>query len=144
MKVVINTCFGGFGLSPKALLWMYERGAKGISMNAEEFYGVSKNKSKLKQLNDDLERFKEFQTTNSEKRDSLFITVFSPDEKFVLTCLDLKRDDPLLVECVETLGEESYGSCSKLSVVEIPDGINWEIDEYDGNETVDEVHRSWR
>jgi hypothetical protein len=54
------------------------------------------------------------------------------------------RSDALLVEAVETLGKEANGSCADLSVVTIPDGINWEIDEYDGNETVEEKHRSWR
>jgi len=30
-----------------------------------------------------------------------------------------------------------------LKIVEIPDGTNYEIDEYDGNEHVAEVHRTW-
>ena len=28
-KVVINACFGGFSLSPEALLWLYKKGYKG-------------------------------------------------------------------------------------------------------------------
>jgi hypothetical protein len=54
-----------------------------------------------------------------------------------------KRDDPLLVEAVETLGEKACGSCAKLVVVEIPDGIDWEIEEYDGSEYIAEKHRTW-
>ena len=29
------------------------------------------------------------------------------------------------------------------STVEIPDGVQWEIDEYDGGERVAECHRTW-
>jgi hypothetical protein len=28
--------------------------------------------------------------------------------------------------------------------VDIPDDVKWEIEEYDGNEWVAEVHRTWR
>src|SRR5690349_20789844 len=43
------------------------------------------------------------------------------------------RACPYLIEVVESMGPRADGSCSKLRVVEIPDGIEWEIDEYDGN-----------
>ena len=54
-----------------------------------------------------------------------------------------KRTDPKLIECVETLGEKANGRFAKLEVVEIPDDVNWEISDYDGIETIEEVHRSW-
>lgn len=54
-----------------------------------------------------------------------------------------KRDDPLLIKVVEELGEFANSSWSRLEVVEIPDGVNWWIDTYDGIETIREVHRSW-
>lgn len=57
--------------------------------------------------------------------------------------LDMERTDPRLVECVETLGDKANGSCAKLEVVEIPDDVNWYISDYDGIETIEEVHRSW-
>jgi hypothetical protein len=53
------------------------------------------------------------------------------------------RTDPRVIQVVEHLGEESWGEHAKLRVVEIPDGISWEIDEYDGIESILEVHRSW-
>lgn len=53
------------------------------------------------------------------------------------------RTDPDLIAVVEELGPAASGSCAKLKIVEIPDGINWKIDEYDGYESVEEVHRSW-
>lgn len=54
-----------------------------------------------------------------------------------------KRTDPKLVECVETLGEQANGSFSHLVVVDVPDDVKWEIEDYDGVETVCEKHRRW-
>lgn len=55
-----------------------------------------------------------------------------------------KRNDPQLVEVVEELGDAASGVHAKLKVVEIPDGVEWEIDEYDGVEQVAEKHRAWK
>jgi len=59
-------------------------------------------------------------------------------------CSSISRDDPLLLRVVEELGDLSHGPHAKLRVVEVPDGVAWEIDDYDGNETVAEKHRTWR
>lgn len=53
------------------------------------------------------------------------------------------RADPFLVQVVEELGEESWGDYAKLGIVEIPDDVKWEVEEYDGKEWVAEVHRRW-
>ena len=90
MKVVINTCFGGYGLSEAAYKYM------GLEWDG---YGFA----------------------------------FSSD-----------RTNQQLVECVETLGEKANGSFARLRIVEVPDDVSWYIDEYDGNESVEEEHRSWR
>ena len=56
---------------------------------------------------------------------------------------DNDRTNPKLIEVVEKLGKKANGQCANLEVVEIPDGIDWEIDEYDGYEHVEEKHRRW-
>ncbi len=56
----------------------------------------------------------------------------------------ISRNDPLLIEIVERLGKAANGEFAELKIVEIPDGVDWEIEEYDGNEWVSEVHRTWR
>lgn len=43
----------------------------------------------------------------------------------------------------EALGEAADGGCASLKVVEIPDGTDYEIGEYDGMEHVAEKHRTW-
>ena len=53
------------------------------------------------------------------------------------------RSNPLLVKCVEELGERANGRFAELHVVEIPDDVTFEITEYDGMEETHEVHRSW-
>lgn len=102
-KIVINTCFGGFGLSRKAL-----------DMYCEE-KGIDPGK-----WNKTWEFYEDF----SDR--------------------DIERDDPILIRIVEELEEESWGKCAELAIVDIPDGVNWYIDEYDGNEHVAERHRTWR
>lgn len=84
MKIVINNCYGGFGLSPKAL----------SILEVESEYS-------------------------------------------------LERTNPALIECVETLGVEANGSYADLKIVEIPDDIDYIIEEYDGIEHVAEKHRTW-
>lgn len=53
------------------------------------------------------------------------------------------RDDPRLVEVVEQMGDKVNGQHAKLKVVEVPDDVEWTIEEYDGYEHVAEVHRTW-
>ena len=57
---------------------------------------------------------------------------------------DFARDDEVLVKIVEALtSERASGRFSSLKVVEIPDGVNWYVEEYDGREWVAERHRTW-
>lgn len=56
---------------------------------------------------------------------------------------DVCRDDPLLVQVVQELKEQANGRFARLKVVEIPDDVEWTIDEYDGLEWVAEAHRTW-
>ena len=55
----------------------------------------------------------------------------------------IPRDDPILVEVVESMGSNADGRYSLLKVVEVPDEVDWYIEEYDGVEWVAERHRTW-
>jgi hypothetical protein len=57
--------------------------------------------------------------------------------------LDVPRDDPLLVQVVEEMGDAASGSLAALTAVEIPADVEWEIAEFDGLEHVAEKHRTW-
>lgn len=54
----------------------------------------------------------------------------------------LERNDYRLVDCVESLAGPD-GRFAGLGIIEVPDNVEWEIEEYDGYEYVVEKHRSW-
>ena len=91
MKVVINTCYGGFGLSDRAKKLYSER--KSISEGIYDW--------------------------------------------------DIERNDPVLIQVIEEMGDAAAGSFSQLKIVDIPDDVEYIIEEYDGSEWVAEVHRTW-
>ena len=72
---------------------------------------------------------------NPAKKDEIKEHVFYPG--------NIDREDLDLIYVVKKLGNKANGTCSELKIVEIPDGIEWEISEYDGLETVEEKHRNW-
>ena len=64
--------------------------------------------------------------------------------KSVIYHWDLNRADPALIQVIKEMGTESAGGTySELKIVDIPDGVEWEIEEYDGMEWVAEKHRTW-
>ena len=45
---------------------------------------------------------------------------------------DIERNNQHLVRVVEELGDSASGRFAELKVVDIPDDVEWQIDEYDG------------
>ena len=56
----------------------------------------------------------------------------------------IPRDCETLVQIVQELGKKADGDFSELGIVEVPEEVEWQIDEYDGQEWVAEKHRTWR
>ena len=56
----------------------------------------------------------------------------------------LLRDDPILIRIFEQIGSEKFSAdyCT-ISIVEIPDDVQWIICESNGYEWVAEKHRTW-
>jgi len=68
-----------------------------------------------------------------------------PDEPSLNMCgIAIPRDDHKLVQVVEELRAEANGHGAELKVVEIPTGVQWEIERTGGTEHVSEIHRQWR
>jgi hypothetical protein len=59
-----------------------------------------------------------------------------PEGRNFLIEYDVPRHHPLLVQCVEELGEEANGECSELKIKEIEED-HYRINDYDGMETVE-------
>ena len=118
MKVVINRCYGGFGLSDKAV----ERYA--------ELKGITLVKQKEKSYGDSA-----YWIDGIEDDDHYFSAYNLRDNEY--------RTDPVAIQVIEELGKEANGFCADLSIVEIPDDVEWHIAEYDGIEWVAENHRTW-
>lgn len=134
MKIILNKCYGGFGLSKEA----YELYAKKKGLTLYPYYDSSKDNF-----------------TTLKKGDSSFLTYYFiedfGDEVFKNKMDWSKnlylnyeyRNDPILIEVVEELGEKANGRFSNLVVVDIPDNIDYVIDDYDGIETLHENVRTW-
>lgn len=146
MKVVINSQHGGYSLSPQALLWLWEHGAGDkIATPVNKYFTKGDDDSyfgKKKALAD----WHAYQQDNAKS--TLFLTPFSPDESYVFhTHPDddkLPRNDPKLIECIETLTPAvASGALASLAIVEIPDDVDFIIEEYDGLEWIAERHRTW-
>ena len=56
---------------------------------------------------------------------------------------DIERDDAILIDIIERMGDDADGRFSELKIVEIPADVEWTIMEYDGLEWVAEKHRTW-
>ena len=117
MKIVINDCFGGFGLSDAAFEKFLDR--KGIAWE--------------KQHRVDYDWHEYYHAGH-----------LGEDEHFLYSReMTEDRSDPDLVAVVEEMGKLAHGEYSVLKVVEIPDGVKWHISEYDGFEHIAEDHRTW-
>jgi hypothetical protein len=129
MKIIINRCYGGYGLSEKAVM-MYAK-LKGLTLYTEvdgyfpNYYTIP------------VDQYKKMEKAvkNRDYRELNKYSFYPPG--------DIDRSDPLLVQVVEELGKEANGNFAELKIIDIPDDLEYEIDEYDGIETIREGHRSW-
>lgn len=138
MKIVINACFGGFSLSDAAEdLYAKKSGFKIYR------YGQKKYKhSDGEDLYEKNHLNKMFSYTFKKDHGDSF-AVF-PDDDSHWYSRGVERDDPILVEVVEEIKGDANGMCADLEIIEIPDGVDWDIEEYDGSEHISENHRTWR
>lgn len=90
MQIAVNSCFGGFSLSDKAVQLCAERG---------------------------------------------LITSTYPGEDV--------RSNPILIGVIEELRDGADGAFAAIRIVDVPDDVQWQIGECDGQEWVEEKHRQW-
>lgn len=140
MKVVINRGYGGLDLSHEAVMRYFE--IKGIPVYPEQSEGVSKFWIYWIVKPEDRVEDKEgeaFYSMSMEDRQA-YNKLYSEQTVYER---EIERHDPALVQAVEELGDKANGSLAELAVVEIPDDVDYVVEEYDGVEHIAEVHRTW-
>jgi hypothetical protein len=140
-RIVINNCYGGFGLSNEAVLRYLELSGIPVwnEMGSSKIMGfkywlVPPGPERITDVSgEDWHNMTlpERQAHNQKYDSQIF------NER------DIARDDPYLVQVVEEMGSKANGSHADLKVVEVPGDVDWIIEEYDGNEWVAEKHRKW-
>ena len=137
MEIVINTCYGGFGVSAQALVELVKRESSAqVSMTLSEYTGGHNNSFYHMGTRITIDEY-EF--------DSWMPGVLYKDNiVYMLKDGDGIRKDLGLISVVRELGDAANGRHAKLKVVEIPNGTKYEIEEYDGMEWVAEVHQTWQ
>ena len=144
MNIVINKCFGGFSISLECAKRMADLGDKRATAEVNEW-------------EQDNKYIKEFIETgkwnNSLDKDDIWN--LSLDAKYLgekkfygYGYVDgfeggYERNNEILARVVKELGNLANGEHANLEVVEIPDDVDYYIDEYDGIESIHENHRSW-
>jgi hypothetical protein len=104
MKVLINKCHGGYGISAYALSMYADK--KGL------VYSVKNEYMPFLELADGTS----------------------------LSSYNIERNDPTLIAVFEELGSEDFsGFAAEIGIVEIPDGAQYRIGEYDGLEWIEQV-----
>ena len=146
MKIAVNRCYGGFGLSVAAFKRLIEMNSPLVRKITYSEYTGGRASSFFNQ--EDEWQAKDWHDVG----DGLFAghgeyvlydetgeTVWTHDARSYEN-----RTHPDLLAVIKELGEDvASGEHAEIEIVDIPDGIEYEIEDYDGIETVEEAHRSW-
>ena len=137
MKIALNKCYGGFRLSPIAIKEYLKLKGKECFFYKKDYETKLFNKISIEKATGFSQILtKDFGDTIKDGRK------VSEDNYFY--DYDIERDDTDLIKVIEMLGENiASGEFAEINIVEIPDGISWELDDYDGIESIHETHRSW-
>ena len=139
MKVILNKCYGGFFASKEA----YELYAKkkGVKIYWYDYDIIEDIYRKIDDV--DVEGafykayIKDFGRVVTRPEFDIF-------KEYRIELDEDRREDPTFIEVVEELGpKKASDTCSRLVVVNIPDGMEYVIDNYDGIEMLHEDVPVW-
>jgi hypothetical protein len=152
VEIVINKQFGGFSISALAVKKLAELDGRDCYFFKNSCIGGDDNFEEitLEEAGKCFFWFA-FSVKNPEDyfpkekrgKDGFFTAYNNAWEKIGLDNRELDRSNKNLIKVIRELGKKANGPCASLKIVKIPDGVDFEIDEYDGMESIHEKHRSW-
>lgn len=140
MKVVINNCYGGFGVSPFGLSKFAERKGMKLFFYEQDYEASIYNRLSVTKAN---KSYHPIALTKDVGKVLQSDEMYAKYADLIFRDNNIERHDSDLVFLIETYGKKMNDGYSELKVVEIPDDVDYEIQEYDGNEWVAEKHRTW-
>lgn len=133
MKVVVNKGFHQFGLSLEALKKIF---GDVYVYQPDMLLGLYFRQDSLADRRSRSNNF--IYSTHDYGKETLKI-----DEQHRIYFDTMDRSLNKLVSVVEEMGQKAGAYGTSLKVIEIPDDVNWEIEEFDGQERIREVGRIW-
>lgn len=151
MKVVINGCFGGFGLSKKAVKRLAELQGRECYFFGYDVHNHLALVPTTLEAHDYMWTAYDIPNPNELKSGKAWAEMTMEErraeneigERHIIESRPRSRNDSMLIQVIEELGKEASGEHAKLKIVEIPDGTEYVIEEYDGNEHIAEKHQTW-
>jgi hypothetical protein len=133
-KIVYNACYGGFGLSRKAIERYHELNGQQVWIEPDE--KMSTLDIYTVWLVSPENRVKPLPGYWGDHSMEDRIRYNEEYSKQTWSHYDLDRADPILVQVVEELGKAANARSADLKIRELAKGTIYRIDEYDGNENV--------
>lgn len=133
-KIVINTCYGGFGLSPLAIKRYYElaQPEKELFFYEEYFSNGEIVFHRIHDLNAPSKHYPITVVLTKDHGDHIRSPHLTNEDYIPV---DPERDDPFLAQVVEELREKANGENAKLEIKEV--NGKYRICEYDGLEWIE-------
>jgi len=144
MKIVINECYGGFGLSKEACQRYFDLKGQQVWIEVDKKFSALDMFTVWLVSPEERLEIKEGEAYYKMSRDERTDYNWKYSQQIWYQGDNLTRNDPILVQVVEEMGDKAWGRYAKLAIVEIPDDVQWIIEENDGMEWVAEKHRTWR
>lgn len=144
-RVVINICFGGFGLSEAAYEKLIEWGIP-VRKYIEQEQDAATGLYQPQPLNDGEVIFDRELTPEGDDDFNDMYWKYRPNRsipRYWDSWTSDARTHPLIIRVVEELGAAANGPHAELKIIEVPAGVEYEVAEYDGSEHVAEKHRTW-
>lgn len=137
MKIVLNGCYGGFGLSYEAMALYWHAKNRDLYF----YRDISKYDDYTKVHQYERISLADIQRSRNTWTGFIYCTTEDQGELLnhfpedVVSDRDIDRTDPILISVVETMGPKAAsGRFASLFIEEIPNGTQYKIDEYDGLE----------